>query len=70
VDDRLGAGRVITGSGLPRQWDFQHLWAADLVSRLGTRVGFLAVPLLAVSTLHASALESPCCAPSRRSHTC
>ena len=56
-------GRVADGSsgesggGLLRQRDFRHLWAADLVSQLGTRVSFLAVPLLAVSTLHASAFE-------------
>jgi Na+/melibiose symporter-like transporter len=45
------------GGGLLRQRDFRHLWAADLISQLGTRVSFLAVPLLAVSTLHASAFE-------------
>jgi hypothetical protein len=52
---------------------------AGLVSQLGTRVSFLAVPLPAVSTLHASALAwgaswaafwatwwacGPCCGPS------
>lgn len=43
--------------GLLRQRDFRRLWAADLISQLGTRVGFLAVPLLAVTTLRASAFE-------------
>ncbi|GAB2809258.1 MFS transporter [Actinoallomurus bryophytorum] len=43
--------------GLLRQRDFRHLWAADLISQLGTRVSYLAVPLLAVSTLNASAFE-------------
>lgn len=43
--------------GLLRQRDFRHLWAADLISQLGTRIGFLAVPLLAVTTLHASAFQ-------------
>jgi MFS family permease len=37
--------------------DFRRLWAADALSQLGTRVTMLAVPLLAVLTLQASALE-------------
>lgn len=43
--------------GLLRERDFRNLWSADLISQLGTRVSLLAVPLLAVSTLHAGAFE-------------
>lgn len=43
--------------GLLRERDFRRLWAADLVSQLGTRISFLAVPLLAVATLRAGAFE-------------
>jgi hypothetical protein len=40
-----------------RDRDFRHLWAADALTQLGTRISMLAVPLLAVLTLHASAFE-------------
>ncbi|MGW0518155.1 MFS transporter [Crossiella sp. NPDC003009] len=43
--------------GLLRQRDFRHLWAADVLSQLGTRVSHLALPLLAAETLRASAFE-------------
>ncbi|GAA2834212.1 MFS transporter [Crossiella cryophila] len=43
--------------GLLRQRDFRHLWAADVLSQLGTRVSHLALPLLAAETLHAGAFE-------------
>ncbi|HEX5406555.1 MAG TPA: MFS transporter [Pseudonocardiaceae bacterium] len=43
--------------GLLREHDFRHLWVADVVSQFGTRVSFLALPLLAVSYLHASTVE-------------
>ncbi|ALG11888.1 MFS transporter [Kibdelosporangium phytohabitans] len=43
--------------GLLRHRDFRHLWAADALSQTGSRVSVLAVPLLAVSELHASAFE-------------
>jgi MFS family permease len=43
--------------GLLRQHDFRHLWAADVISQFGTRVSYLALPLLAVSYLHASTIE-------------
>jgi hypothetical protein len=47
--------RLFTGrGGLLRKHDFRHLWAADVISQFGTRVSFLALPLLAVSYLHAS----------------
>jgi MFS family permease len=50
---RPGAAR----DGILRDRDFRHLWAADALSQLGTRISMLAVPLLAVLTLHASAFE-------------
>jgi MFS family permease len=37
--------------------DFRRLWMADAVSQLGTRMTFLAAPLLAVLHLHASTFE-------------
>lgn len=43
--------------GLLRRHDFRHLWAADLASQLGTRLSFVAMPLLAVLTLDASTFQ-------------
>lgn len=43
--------------GLLRHRDFRHLWAADAISQFGTRISYLAVPLLAISTLQASSFE-------------
>jgi MFS family permease len=43
--------------GLLRQHDFRHLWAADVISQLGTRLSMVALPLLAVLDLHASTLQ-------------
>jgi MFS family permease len=37
--------------------DFRHLWAADALSQLGSRVSLLALPLLAVVTLDASTFQ-------------
>lgn len=37
--------------------DFRRLWMADAISQLGTRMTFLAAPLLAVLTLDASTFE-------------
>jgi MFS family permease len=37
--------------------DFRRVWLADAISQLGTRMTFLAAPLVAVLTLHASAFE-------------
>lgn len=37
--------------------DFRRLWLADAISQLGTRMTFLAAPLVAVLTLHASAFQ-------------
>ncbi|WP_106196715.1 MFS transporter [Umezawaea tangerina] len=43
--------------GLLAVRDFRHLWAADVISQLGTGLSQLAVPLLAISVLDASAFE-------------
>jgi MFS family permease len=37
-----------------RNRDFMRLWAAESVSQLGSQVSLLALPLLAIGTLHAS----------------
>ncbi|MFF3941717.1 MFS transporter [Streptomyces phaeofaciens] len=47
----------MTRRGLWRSPDFLRLWAAQSVSETGTQIGQLAVPLLAIGALHASATE-------------
>ncbi|HEX3590604.1 MAG TPA: MFS transporter [Pseudonocardiaceae bacterium] len=50
--------RLLSGrGGLLRHHDFRHLWLADAVSQFGTRISFLALPLAAVSYLHATTLQ-------------
>lgn len=43
--------------GLSRHRDFLHLWVAQTVSMLGSQITALAIPILAVVSLHASAFE-------------
>jgi MFS family permease len=43
--------------GLIRHRDFRLLWAGESISELGSQVSFLAIPLVAVRTLHASTLQ-------------
>jgi MFS family permease len=43
--------------GLIRHRDFRWLWFGDTVSQVGTQVTGIALPLIAVSTLHASVVE-------------
>lgn len=43
--------------GLLRERDFRQLYAADTISQIGTQVSMLALPLVAVRTLHASNFE-------------
>ena len=43
--------------GLLRHRDFRLLWGGETVSELGSQVSLLAIPLLAVATLHATTLE-------------
>lgn len=40
-----------------RHRDFRRLWAAETVSQVGTQVTLVALPLLAVTQLHASAFQ-------------
>ena len=44
-------------AGLWRHRDFRHLWAAETVSQVGTQITLLALPVLAVTLLHATPLE-------------
>jgi MFS family permease len=43
--------------GLLRHRDFRHLFAADSISQVGSQVTLIALPLVAVVALHASAFE-------------
>ena len=43
--------------GLLRHRDFRLLWGGETVSELGSQVSLLAIPLLAVRTLHATTIE-------------
>jgi hypothetical protein len=43
--------------GVLKNQDFRRLWIADVLSQFGTRISVLAVPLLATTTLNASAFE-------------
>ena len=48
---------TLTGGGLLKHRDFRRLWAGETVSELGTQVSVLAVPLVAVRSLHASTFQ-------------
>lgn len=48
---------LFAGSLLKRHADFRRLWTGDAISQLGTQVTALAIPLLAIQYLHASAFE-------------
>src|SRR4051794_5993391 len=41
----------------PQGRDFRRLWAGDTISQLGTQVGFIALPLLAVTVLAADEFQ-------------
>jgi MFS family permease len=43
--------------GLFHHRDFRRLWIGDAVSQIGSQVSMLALPLVAVKTLHATAFE-------------
>jgi len=43
--------------GLARHRDFRNLWAAETVSQLGSQVSQIALPLVAIIVLEASAFE-------------
>ncbi len=44
-------------SSLFRHRDFRQLWGAETVSQVGTQVSLLAIPLMAIKVLHATAFE-------------
>src|SRR4051794_36676084 len=44
-------------ASLWRHRDFRHLWAAETVSQIGTQITLVALPVLAVTILHATPLE-------------
>ncbi len=52
----LGQGRAVRG-GLLRHHDFRQLFVGDTISQLGTQLGLLALPVLAVTVLEADALQ-------------
>ena len=58
-----GAGAfVVTGENFTRRalWrhrDFLKLWCAETVSQLGSQMTLLALPLIAISVMHADVLE-------------
>ena len=57
VIDRPDSARTVTTGrtgSLFRDRDFRRLFAADMASKFGTQVGYLALPLLAVVALQAS----------------
>jgi MFS family permease len=47
----------VNPDSLLRHRDFRRLWAGDAISQIGTMVTMLALPLLAVKTLHATPFE-------------
>jgi len=48
---------VAKGGVLLRHRDFRLLWGGETISELGSQVSLLAIPLLAVRTLHATTFE-------------
>ncbi len=48
---------MVRGGVLLRHRDFRLLWGGETVSELGSQVSLLAIPLLAVRTLHATTFE-------------
>jgi MFS family permease len=48
---------VTADRSLLRHPDFRQLWAAETVSQIGTQVTMLALPVVAVTVLHASPLQ-------------
>jgi MFS family permease len=44
-------------ASLWRHRDFRHLWAAETVSQVGTQITLVALPVLAVTILHATPFE-------------
>ena len=55
--DTGAGGQTLEKASLLFHRDFRLLWAGDAISQVGTMVTMLALPLLAVRTLHASPLQ-------------
>jgi hypothetical protein len=47
----------MSGGGLFRHRDFRLLWGGETISEVGSQVSLLAIPLVAVRTLHATTFE-------------
>jgi MFS family permease len=52
-----GVSQTSSRLGLLRQHDFRQLFVADTISQLGTQISMLALPLVAVLTLRATAFQ-------------
>jgi MFS family permease len=52
-----GQGRLWPQGGLWRHADFLKLWSAQSISQLGTQISGIALPLVALYALHATAFE-------------
>ncbi|NYJ04167.1 MFS transporter [Petropleomorpha daqingensis] len=48
---------MTTPASLWRHRDFRQLWTAESISQVGTQITYLAMPVLAVTVLHATAFE-------------
>jgi predicted MFS family arabinose efflux permease len=48
---------VTTQASLWRHRDFRQLWTAESISQVGTQITYLAMPVLAVTVLHATPFE-------------
>ncbi len=53
----LAALVVTRDNSLFRHRDFLHLWCAESVSQLGSQVSLIALPLVAITVLHATTFE-------------
>lgn len=54
---RRGGRQRARGRSLWRHADFVRLWSAESVSRFGSEISLLALPLMAITVLHASTFE-------------
>jgi MFS family permease len=57
---RRAARRAMRRTARPSLWrdaDFMRLWTAESVSRIGSQVSLLALPLAAITVLHASTVQ-------------
>src|SRR5918992_1346998 len=57
TDGKAGMGRLWPHGGLWRHGDFLKLWSAETVSQFGSQISALALPLVAIIVIEASAFE-------------